>query len=841
MANYFGNRSDGADVTISSNVWYPSTLDGDMIVKQYGNLTIEEDVTVTTQYRCRGLLIFVDGDLTLKPNSSISMVKKGCKCVPNAGEAVGNIKLSDGDNCAFDTNFSYPARMFDNSVSTSSYYHGESGYITIDLLSPRKIYGINIIGDYTYGFSSGGTDPRQISLQIETSNDGSVWDVPIVQTFEDVRNLSKLFSPTLNGLSCWDKRYFRITVTDETGGNNYVRVQAIEMFAHDDNNEYWDVFTEQPSTDGNGVSANGLTIPFETSDSSDVLLMPDFKGTGNASKNAIDFFSSNSGRSGYNVIINPVGGSGSDLPDYGQNGIPGYDSATSSGGGGSGAGTSGTGGLGAPGTCFSGGSGGGGGSGNTVLGWTGRPYGGKGGKGQWRDSGRADGGTGNPGGDVQGGGDWNGHGYVGQDGTGGLLIIIVKGNVDIQSGASLDTSGTYDNSTDIWGLGGSSGGGPLVLAYGGDLTNNGIIKTQSDIFVGLAGHQAGQGGAGAQILLPITAVSESGNDILVYKYNGENNTQGELQCVIFYDKILDGSLIVGGATSDLAFNRIEYFIFSNNTSSIISSKLNASNIGNPATMSNNVYFWICGGYNGPTSTTLDTVEKITKSNLTTNAVFSTNLPIGVAASAYENTRKYGYIYGGFSHVQEELDTIIEYELETETFSTLTSKLTQPKGGPCAINNWPKNTYSWICGGIVHGTGYTNAIDRFDYSNTTSNATNSGWTLVNVCMDIIPFNNQNFGYVAGGWAGGNALFDQVYRLTFASGSGSVVYRTSLTTTRMDSMCCNNSSHSDAYIFGGDVSSHTTLTNIVEQYNLTTDTAFIVGQLINKSTAQGGGLI
>ena len=537
MGNYFGDRSDGDNVTISTNLVYPSTVDGDMVVKQYGNLTIDEHVFVSTQTRCRGLMIFVDGNLTLKPYSSISMVKKGCVCIPNAGEQAGHIKLIDLTNCTITSDFKRPKYLFDNKRNTHTYKKGSSGYVIIDLLSSRRIYGFNITGSYTYGFSRGGTDPRTVTLDLKVSDNGTSWTTVGSQTFTDERNVSKLFSPSSNDLSFWNKRYFQVVVTDNTGGNNYVYLQEIEVFAHeDDSNNYWDIITEVPPSDGYGVEGKGLVIPFETGNHTDTLQSPNFKGTGNKAKDTIDFFSSNTGKIGYNVIIDSVGAPGSALPDRGQHiGNPGYNSDTSSGGGGSGSGGSGTGGVGVHGTCFSGGAGGGGGSGNNVLGDIARPYGGQGGKGQWRDSGSADGGTGNPGGDVQGGGDWNGHGNTGLEGTGGLLILIVRGDVNIQHGARLDTSGTYDNRSHILGLGGSSGGGPLILAHGGNLINDGLIKTQSDTFTSSNGHGGGQGGAGAQILLPITAASTQ-NDIILYKYGGIHNTQGELQCVIFYDK-----------------------------------------------------------------------------------------------------------------------------------------------------------------------------------------------------------------------------------------------------------------------------------------------------------------
>jgi hypothetical protein len=77
--NYFGDSSDGS-VTISVDTQLPSTLDGDMVVKNYVDLTIDPGATLTTSNRCRGLLVYVSGDLVI--NGSISMTARGCKANP---------------------------------------------------------------------------------------------------------------------------------------------------------------------------------------------------------------------------------------------------------------------------------------------------------------------------------------------------------------------------------------------------------------------------------------------------------------------------------------------------------------------------------------------------------------------------------------------------------------------------------------------------------------------------------------------------------------------------------------------------------------------------------------
>ncbi|CCO25536.1 hypothetical protein [Maridesulfovibrio hydrothermalis] len=77
--NYWGDGSDG-DAVINNRVELPSVTNGDMVVKNYRNLTIEAGGVLTVANQCRGMLLYVSGDLTL--NGSIEMDSKGCRCNP---------------------------------------------------------------------------------------------------------------------------------------------------------------------------------------------------------------------------------------------------------------------------------------------------------------------------------------------------------------------------------------------------------------------------------------------------------------------------------------------------------------------------------------------------------------------------------------------------------------------------------------------------------------------------------------------------------------------------------------------------------------------------------------
>jgi hypothetical protein len=135
-----------------------------------------------------------------------------------------------------------------------------------------------------------------------------------------------------------------------------------------------------------------------------------------------------------------------------------------SGGGGSGARySSGSGGAGGNGTSYSGGSGGGGGADGT--GGAGSSIGGAGGGGSNSNAG---GGAGNPSGN---------YGTGGGQGTGGLIILVVRGNLTIGTNGKIESKGSAGK--DAGGFsragGGGSGGGSINIFYGGSYTNNGQV------------------------------------------------------------------------------------------------------------------------------------------------------------------------------------------------------------------------------------------------------------------------------------------------------------------------------------------------------------------------------
>lgn len=125
------------------------------------------------------------------------------------------------------------------------------------------------------------------------------------------------------------------------------------------------------------------------------------------------------------------------------------------------------------------------------------------------------GGVGNPGG-------WDQYGSAVQagynntvaradSGTGGVIWLIVGGNLTIGSGGLIDARGTNNTNPSTsrtaggnYGNGGASGGGVAILMHKGTYTNNGSINVSGGIFdFGFASAPGGTGGSGASTVIQV--------------------------------------------------------------------------------------------------------------------------------------------------------------------------------------------------------------------------------------------------------------------------------------------------------------------------------------------------
>jgi len=277
--------------------------------------------------------------------------------------------------------------------------------------------------------------------------------------------------------------------------------------------------TVSGASDGNAVSANGLQIPFRTSSGNATLAASSalLNGAGAAARAAIANHTSISGNGTIITLVRQGAGGGAGGPSGyrqrpGSNGTSGSIGQTGGGGGGSGgysdpSGFGGIGGAGSYGSCFGGGSGGAGGHYQSNVGGDAVAWGGRGGNGATSPtpSYGSTGGNGNPGGN--GGG--TSPGPAGKNGTGGLIILVVKGNLTIGAGATIEAKGLKADDNGA-GSGGSSGGGNVVIAYKGIYTNNGTVSadggsfvTGNDEGVSLSARQGSAGGNGSVQVLSV--------------------------------------------------------------------------------------------------------------------------------------------------------------------------------------------------------------------------------------------------------------------------------------------------------------------------------------------------
>ena len=254
------------------------------------------------------------------------------------------------------------------------------------------------------------------------------------------------------------------------------------------------IFVDGDATISGSITMTGRGANFVGADASFTVVNPPYLG---------DYWSTlQFPSSSYLSRVFAAGGSGGTPGN--ADGVTGTGGRSGGGGGGSSYGAP-IGSNGSAGTSFSGGAGGGGATvGNPSGGGSGAANGGAGGNGVLPGGG---GGAGNPGGSG---------GTTGGEGTGGLLILIVRGNLKIGPNGSITTNGSNGAPSTpaptSGGAGGGSGGGILYVYYGGTLTNNGTVTANGGSRGPLGNiNPAGNGGAGTAILSRLNVAFPVGN------------------------------------------------------------------------------------------------------------------------------------------------------------------------------------------------------------------------------------------------------------------------------------------------------------------------------------------
>lgn len=254
------------------------------------------------------------------------------------------------------------------------------------------------------------------------------------------------------------------------------------------------------ASDNNAVGALGLQIPVRNLGGTDTLNSSSslFNGYGDEAKNAAGNMNNISPGAEAGTIYKIVRTGGADTGGVGSHAYDGSDgNVVGDGTGGGGQGSNGYGGgsghgggIGRAGTCFGGGSGGGGGNNASGTQTNAVAYGGAGGAGVSNHTARCTGGAGNPNGSESTTSGYGGATNIsnGESGTGGVIIMFVKGNLVVNSGAKITANGCRSdgingNGYNWCSTGGGSGGGAIRVFYKGLLQNSGTITADG----GLAG------------------------------------------------------------------------------------------------------------------------------------------------------------------------------------------------------------------------------------------------------------------------------------------------------------------------------------------------------------------
>ena len=263
--------------------------------------------------------------------------------------------------------------------------------------------------------------------------------------------------------------------------------------------------TASGGSDSNAVDANGIRLGLFTASGTESFTNDgnDFNGCGTAIRTAIADNQEDLDGDGTIFTISRAGGAGgaaghanSASPASGGAGATGAATISSGGGSGGASGAETTMGAGSAGTCFTGGTGGGSGWGAATGGMAATANGGAGGRCYSNQSGLiVTSGGGNGGGTT----DCDGSGCSAVrragDGTGGLIWLVVKGDLTIGASGSITAKGN-DGWLSAYFSGGVTGGGCIQVLYGGTLTNNGTITAgggaRNSTTYGAAG---GNGGA----------------------------------------------------------------------------------------------------------------------------------------------------------------------------------------------------------------------------------------------------------------------------------------------------------------------------------------------------------
>jgi hypothetical protein len=219
--------------------------------------------------------------------------------------------------------------------------------------------------------------------------------------------------------------------------------------------------------------------------------------------------------------------------------------------------------------------------------------------------------------------------------------------------------------------------------------------------------------------------------------------------------------------------------------------------------------WFGGGRSGTPLATLSTVNRIDFSNDSATASPRSPLSSVRDSSAATGNSNYGWFGGGYnpSVTPSPVSTVdrIDFSNDSSTASVRGSLFTA-RSGLSATGN---SNYGWFGGG--YGTpapGFRSSIDRIDFSNDSSAASQRG-LLFTTRTGSTSTGNSNYGWFGGGISPGPSTVSTVDRIDFSNDSSTASIRGSLSLVKQQLAATGNSNYG---WFGGGQSGGTGYTTV-----------------------------
>lgn len=223
---------------------------------------------------------------------------------------------------------------------------------------------------------------------------------------------------------------------------------------------------------------------------------------------------------------------------------------------------------------------------------------------------------------------------------------------------------------------------------------------------------------------------------------------------------LVGYFVAGYDSSEItAIRRLDY---SSDTITNVSDNIGEGRAASGQTVSSPTSGYYAGGKISTVSAPKSSISKLDFSSDTVSSVSATLGPApGRAQGASLSNKNFGYFGGGQTVHSPSTDTsdIERIDFSNDTTSDTTADISGEKSFLAATGN--KN-FGYFAGGSSGG----DAVDRFDYSNDTTDTSTVSPGLSVARNSLAATGNDNFGYFAGGY-NGSANVSTVDRIDYSS--------------------------------------------------------------------------